>query len=396
MRCYKGETLVDAMVQTRGQQTGDQSPSVRGVLWGFTAKGDTVSTAVTSGNILKPAVSGPSAEHSAAVLAGRDEPVSPLGAGSPTTISVSAPTGVSVLPLGVVSQAGNGVQMTDSQRVSKGCSDINGAIGGLANTGHHALYSVPPHRNPISQPIIYGDLSSGPVTTNFGSQGGDPNLFGLPAPVYAGTVPAGTSNSAPTAAVRTRSTPAARVDKSGTETALRDQRLANYEARLKQKGSVSPVLNAVVSARAPRSIEHNQMVHPGAYSVSNPLPVGEAVSPCIRHQQHAHRLSACPEPPSVRGHYMGTRSVPRYVETSDDDNYQPGFHAQPYLGAHEHSPAHPDVTKGYQEWLSCHDQYEAPNRPAPAPFPRHGELGIPQQPIVDRTSKRPIARLELT
>ena len=81
------------MVPTRGQQAGDQSPSSRGALRGVTAEGDAASTAVTSGATLKPAVSVPSTEHSAAVLAGggsgRDGPVSPLGAGSPNTISVS-------------------------------------------------------------------------------------------------------------------------------------------------------------------------------------------------------------------------------------------------------------------------------------------------------------------
>ena len=107
------------MVQTRGQQTGDQSPSSHGVLRGITAEGDAVSTAVTSGNTLKQAVSVPSTEHSAAVLAGGgsgwDEPAAALGAGSPTTISVSAPKGVSALPSGVISTAGNGVQMTDDR-----------------------------------------------------------------------------------------------------------------------------------------------------------------------------------------------------------------------------------------------------------------------------------------
>ena len=168
----------------------------------------------------------PSTEHSAAGLAGggsgRDEPVSPLGAGSPTTMSMSAPMGASAHLSGVVLQAENGVQMTGSQRVTQGCSDIDRAVGGLASAGHHALYSVPSHRNPNSQPIIYGDLSSGPVTINFGSQGGVRNLFGLPAPVHAGTVPARASSTVPTAAARARSAPAARVDKSGTETALRD------------------------------------------------------------------------------------------------------------------------------------------------------------------------------
>ncbi len=170
---------------------------------------------------------------------------------------------------------------------------------------------------------------------NFSSQGGVSNLFGLPAPVHTGTVLAGSSNTTPMAAARARSTPVARIDKSGTETALRDRRLANYEARLKQEGPVSPVSTAVVSASAPRSAEHDQMVHPGADRASNPLRVGEAVSSWTCHQECAHRLSACPEQPSVGGHYIGegvprvsARSVPGYDETSDDDNYQPGFHAQ--------------------------------------------------------------------
>ena len=82
------------MVQTRGQQSGDQSPSSRGTLRGVTAEGDAASIAVTSGATLKPVVSVSNTETSAAVLAGssagRDSSVSPLGAGSSHTISVSA------------------------------------------------------------------------------------------------------------------------------------------------------------------------------------------------------------------------------------------------------------------------------------------------------------------
>ncbi len=78
------------MVQARGQQTGDHPPG-RGALRGITAEGDVVVTTVSSGNALKNAVSVPSAEHSAAVLAGsgsgREEPVSPAGAGSPTHLT---------------------------------------------------------------------------------------------------------------------------------------------------------------------------------------------------------------------------------------------------------------------------------------------------------------------
>ncbi len=186
---------------------------------------------------------------------------------------------MSAQPLAMVSHPGDGAKVTDSPRVIEGCSGIQGAVGGLASAAHHALYSVPPCRHPVSRPIIYGDLNSGPVTMNLVSQSGVPNLFGLPAPVYAGTVPAGALNTAPKAAACARSVPVARDDKSGTETALRNRRLANYEARLRMEGSFSPVPNAVVSASIPHGAEHSQMVHPGADSASNPLRLGETVSP---------------------------------------------------------------------------------------------------------------------
>ncbi len=113
---------------------------------------------VSSGNTLKHAVSVPSSEHSTIVLvgggSGREEPVSPAGAGSPTPVSMSIPRGVSAHPLGIISHARDGARMTDSHRVS--------------------------------QPIIYDDLNSGTVATNLGSQSGVPNLFGLSAPVYGG------------------------------------------------------------------------------------------------------------------------------------------------------------------------------------------------------------------
>ncbi len=208
------------MVQTRGQQTGDQSPPGRGALRGVTAEGDTVATTVSSGNTLKHAVSAPSAEHSAVIPAGggsgQEGSVSPAGTGSPTSASVSVPRGVSAQPLGIVSQAANGARMTNSPRATEGCSGIEGVVGGVVSAAHHALYGAPPHRHPVSQPIVYGDLSSGVVTVKVGSQIGVPNLFGLPAPVYAGKVLAVAPNTAPTAAACARSASAARIDKSGT------------------------------------------------------------------------------------------------------------------------------------------------------------------------------------
>ncbi len=108
LRRYKGEILVDAMVQTRGQQTGVQSPSGYGALWGVTAEGNAVATTVSSGNTLKHAVSAPSTEHSTAVPvgggSGREGLVSPAGAGSPTSASVSIPRGMSTQPLGTPSR----------------------------------------------------------------------------------------------------------------------------------------------------------------------------------------------------------------------------------------------------------------------------------------------------
>ncbi len=86
----------------------------------------------------------------------------------------------------------------------------------MISTTHNTLYSAPPHRHPVGQPTVFGDLSSGAVTANLGSRSGVPNLFGLPAPVYAGTVPAGAPNTVPVAAALEKSAPAARVEKSGS------------------------------------------------------------------------------------------------------------------------------------------------------------------------------------
>ncbi len=178
--------------------------------------------------------------------------------------------------------------------------------------------------------------------------------------------------------------------------------MANYEARLKQEEQVSPIPTAVASASAPRRAEHYQMVHPGTGSASDHLHIGETVNPWSRHQERAHILSAHPEQPSAGGHYMGegiprvsAQSVPRYDETSDDDGYPPGFHAQSHLGTHEPDLAHPDVIRGFPEWPSRHNWYEATNQPTPAPLPRQREFGIPQPPVVDRGPVRPYLQVRL-
>ena len=124
------------MVQTKGQQTRDQSPPSHGTLRGVTVEGDAASTAVTSGATLKPTVSVPSTEPSIAILTGGDSgsngPVSPQGAGSFHTSSVSAPMGVSALTTSITPRVGDGIQMTGAPRVFQGCSVTDGVIGGSA------------------------------------------------------------------------------------------------------------------------------------------------------------------------------------------------------------------------------------------------------------------------
>ena len=142
------------------------------------------------------------------------------------------------------------------------------------------------------------------------------------------------------------------------------------------------------------------MVYPGTGSANDPLHIGEAASPWTRYQERTHRLSARPEQLSAGGHYQGecipcvsTRSVPRYDETSDDDNYSPGFHAQPHLATHEPDLAH--VIRGYPERPSRRDWYVTNNRPTPAPLPMHRQLGVPQPHVVDRGPGRPYPQLRL-
>ncbi len=116
-----------------------------------------------------------------------------MGTGSPTQPGVSAREsghehvdGVSVHLLGAVPQAGDGTGMKDSLRENGGCSGIEGAVGVLTSTIHNTLYSAPPHRHPVGQPIVFGDLGSG-AAMNLGSHSSVSNLFGLPASVYPGT-----------------------------------------------------------------------------------------------------------------------------------------------------------------------------------------------------------------
>ena len=143
-------------------------------------------------------------------------------------------------------------------------------------------------------------------------------------------------------------------------------------------------------ARIPHDTEHSLVAQPGAEGTCNPFLAGEPASPWARHQERAHKLSAYAKQPPVGGHYVGEdipriseRSVPRYDETSDDDNYQPGPGALPHSGAREPGLSHPGITRECQERLSRRDWYEAAARPTPAPLIRQKEVGVLWQPVVE-------------
>ncbi len=78
-----------------------------------------------------------------------------------------------------------------------------------------------------------------------------------------------------------------------------------------------------------------------------------------------------------------------YDETSDDDNYQPCLSVLPRSGAREPGLAYPGIARGCQEWLSCHDWYEAGARPMPTPLPSQEGFCVLQQPVVDWGPARP-------
>lgn len=133
------------MVQTRGQQVGDQFPLDvgSGALQGFTAEGDGVATAVCSGSTLKHAVSPPGSGYSAntprSTCADKESFPSCEGAESPTHVSVSVrenehervnnvnvPQDVNVHPLCATPHDGNDTGATDSLRETGSCPPLRG------------------------------------------------------------------------------------------------------------------------------------------------------------------------------------------------------------------------------------------------------------------------------
>ena len=271
------------MVQTRGQQTGDQSPSSRGALRGVTAEGNAASTAATSGATLKPAVSVPSTEHSAAILAGggfgRDGPVSPLGAGSLDTISMSAPMGAS---------AHNGrrfksLRWRPDDRQPTGdprlpCHQRSDRWLGQRRPSRSIQCTAAQKPNQLTNYLWGSEQRSCYHELRFTERCAQPFRSACSSSRWDSVGQGNKHCSHGRSACQKRSC-SQKVDKSGIDTALRDRRLANYEARLKQEEPVSAVPTAVVSASAPRSTEHCQMVYPGTGSSSDPLRIGETVSP---------------------------------------------------------------------------------------------------------------------
>ncbi len=210
------------MVETRGQQVVDQSPLGSGDLQGVTAEGDVVATTVCSGNALNHAVSAPSADPSANTLRSehtdKEGLASREGADSPTHISMSfrenesecadsvnVPQDVNAHLLDVTPHVWNGTGIIGSIQETGSCPSVEGAAGGATSAAFGAFFNGPPRGYPAGQPLIFGDLSSGAISVNPCSHCSVTSLFGLPIPVYTGTVQAGAPCIAPMGAACARS-----------------------------------------------------------------------------------------------------------------------------------------------------------------------------------------------
>ncbi len=136
------------------------------------------------------------------------------------TNSVSVPQHMNTHFVSATLHAGDGTGVTGSLLETGGCLGVKGAVSGVTSSAHSTLYNTPLQGYPVGQTIVFGDLSSGTMTTNLGSQSGVPNVFSMSAAAYAGTMPAGVPSTAPMAAARARSAPAARVNKSGSDTTV--------------------------------------------------------------------------------------------------------------------------------------------------------------------------------
>ncbi len=162
---------------------------------------------------------------------------------------------------------------------------------------------------PTSQSLVYGYLSSSEIGVNPYLHQGTPNLFGLPASLHAGTVPTRAPYIAPTAAAHARSALTASVDKSGSDTVLQDQRLANYEPRLRQESLVSPTNNAMTGPTTCTALDMVGWLNQGQrasmiHSQWENLPVlGRAIRKCATQPVCLCQASACWESVCERGHF---------------------------------------------------------------------------------------------
>ncbi len=155
--------------------------------------------------------------------------------------------------------------------------------------------------------------------------------------------------------------------------------MANYEAKLRQEGSVSPIPNATAGANILRGTGHGRVAQSAAEGICHPLPIREPASPWALHQERTHKLSAYAKQQPIGHHYVGkgtlhvsAQSFPHYDETSDD-NYQLGLGVLPCGGEREPGLAHPGMARGGTEQLFHRDWYETSARPMPAPLPRQEE-----------------------
>ncbi len=106
-----------------------------------------------------------------------------------------------------------------------------------------------------------------------------------------------------------QSAPTSRVDRNGTAIVVRDQRLADYVARLGQEHLAMPV-PAGPRPSALCYTGHGHVAHPGADGISDPRVVGEGASAWACHQKCGHKLSAYTRQKSDYGHYPGEDTAP--------------------------------------------------------------------------------------
>ncbi len=164
-------------------------------------------------------------------------------------------------------------------------------MGSAGSGTFGTFFSAPPPGYPTSQRVVFRDLSGCVPGANPYLHQGMPNLFGLPVHALSEAAQVRTPFVVPVAATHARSAPATRVDKNGTGSVVRDQRLADYEARLRLEESPLPIPTAGPMASTLRDPGHEHVAQLGADGIDEPPLVGGSASPWACHKERAHQLT---------------------------------------------------------------------------------------------------------